>query len=167
MPDFMLQGPGKHLRVPARTRLFDDLLLKKLSNLAADTDVNVVSLGCGMDTRPWRLNMTGYAVSWVDIDQPCIAQLKQKLLSQAHAQTANSETTQHSITKQADGDGYSHNFPLHVLSYNIQGVDLSTSSLTETLLHSKWNPRSPTIWLLEAVIYYLPISAASQLLNVG
>lgn len=45
------QGPGKSLRVPARNRIMDDLLLRALQSLAAEGErqaVQVVNVGCGM-----------------------------------------------------------------------------------------------------------------------
>ena len=52
-----LQGPGKSLRVPARNRLMDDLLLQTLQQLAAAGHevVQVVNIGCGMVRAdcPW------------------------------------------------------------------------------------------------------------------
>lgn len=49
-----LQGVGKSLRVPARNRLVDDLLLKAVQLLAeaGHKAVQVVNIGCGMVSRP-------------------------------------------------------------------------------------------------------------------
>lgn len=45
----VLQGPGKSLRVPARNRLVDDLLLAALQQLSSSHPaVQVVNIGCGM-----------------------------------------------------------------------------------------------------------------------
>ena len=45
-----LQGPGRHLRVPARNRIVDDLLLAALERVGGDDGrrVQVVNLGAGM-----------------------------------------------------------------------------------------------------------------------
>lgn len=72
------QGPGKHLRVPARNRLLDDELLAALEGLAAAADdggcardggggvaVNVVNIGCGMVRRQAAARERGYMMgSW-------------------------------------------------------------------------------------------------------
>ena len=43
--------------------------------------MQVINLGCGMDTRPWRLNSpAGLHVSWVDIDTQEMIDLKRKLI---------------------------------------------------------------------------------------
>jgi len=49
-----LQGAGKSLRVPARNRLMDDILLQTLHELqtAGHQRVQVVNIGCGM-VRIW------------------------------------------------------------------------------------------------------------------
>lgn len=78
-----MQGSGKHLRVPARTRLLDDRVADALQKIAHNSsnglssssgqahhlaNVQIVALGCGMDTRPWRLPLhedkSGCVVSW-------------------------------------------------------------------------------------------------------
>jgi hypothetical protein len=48
-----VQGVGKSLRVPARNRLVDDLLLEAVQLLAeaGHTAVQVVNVGCGMVSR--------------------------------------------------------------------------------------------------------------------
>lgn len=44
-----LQGPGKSLRVPARNRLMDDLMLEALQQLSSSHQaIQVVNIGCGM-----------------------------------------------------------------------------------------------------------------------
>ena len=46
-----LQGPGKHLRVPARNRILDDEIVKAVAGLADRVkpgSIQVVNLGCGM-----------------------------------------------------------------------------------------------------------------------
>ena len=71
------QGPNLHLRVPARTRILDDWLIEELKAIPTNSlgkhpvDVQVVSLGSGLDTRPWRLAFpSSTAVHWICIDFP-------------------------------------------------------------------------------------------------
>ena len=73
------QGPGKHLRVPARTRILEDWLVQELKQLAepplrqggGSQEVQVVSLGSGLDTRPWRLEFPKEVdVHWICMDFP-------------------------------------------------------------------------------------------------
>ncbi len=172
------QGPGKHLRVPARTRLVEEQLLDALRQLSSHeqggVDVQVVSLGCGMDTRPWRLpqlaQRSGCRVRWFDVDQPEIARLKLDSLAAAGAQTSAEEVVR-------PGDGQRERpaaaaFPLHCSSYAMVGADLSVVPLREALVQlaepaQPFRADLPTVWVLEAVIYYLPLEAADALLQVS
>ena len=45
--------------------------------------MQIINLGCGMDTRPWRLNIpTGLheKISWIDVDTQEMIDLKRKLI---------------------------------------------------------------------------------------
>ena len=46
----------------------------------------VVLLGAGMDTRPWRLPLPAGTL-WLEVDQADVAAAKKKLLQAANAQT--------------------------------------------------------------------------------
>ncbi|KAL6751803.1 hypothetical protein V8C86DRAFT_2769202 [Haematococcus lacustris] len=84
---------------------------------------------------------------------PEIAELKQAALLAAGAQTAAS-----------DNPGCAPAFPLLCGSYCMSGADLSCTSLAAVLSAAGFDPRTPTIWLLEALIYYMPLDAADSLL---
>jgi hypothetical protein len=58
-------------------------------------------------------------------------------------------------------------FPLLAKRYAALGVDLSTcppGGLRQQLEALGWEPSRPTLWVLEALIYYLPLEAAEKLL---
>ncbi len=59
-----------------RTRLLDELLLEVLAAYPIRT---VLSLGCGLDTRPWRLNVAA-DLRWVEVDFPDILDYKERLM---------------------------------------------------------------------------------------
>jgi methyltransferase (TIGR00027 family) len=59
-----------------RTRFIDELILDVLASTALAT---VVSVGCGLDTRPWRLNLPP-DLRWIEIDFPAVLDYKDKLL---------------------------------------------------------------------------------------
>jgi O-methyltransferase involved in polyketide biosynthesis len=46
--------------------------------LARHDRATVVHLGCGLDTRPWRIT-TGPEVDWFDVDQPEVIELRRRL----------------------------------------------------------------------------------------
>src|SRR5215472_3258042 len=60
-----------------RTRFVDELLLEAL---AAHPITTVLSVGCGLDTRPWRLNLTS-SLRWIEIDFADILDYKDRHLS--------------------------------------------------------------------------------------
>ncbi|GLI63135.1 hypothetical protein VaNZ11_006043 [Volvox africanus] len=58
-------------------------------------------------------------------------------------------------------------FPLLAASYTCIGADLSAGipgALTASLTDRGFDPATPTIWILEALLYYMPLAAASELL---
>lgn len=142
------QGKGKHMRVPARARIIDDSLLDVLQELSGEgvETVQVVCFGCGMDTRPWRLDFP-LSVHWFDVDQEEVIGLKQSLLAESNAQTRQTPTS-----------GVA--FPLHAVSYSSLSVDLQTKAVSKALAEDGLDPTIPTIWVTEAVLYYLPLDMA-------
>lgn len=60
-----------------RTRLLDDLLLEAL---AACPIATVLSVGCGLDTRPWRLDLAS-DLRWIDVDFADMLDYKDELMS--------------------------------------------------------------------------------------
>ena len=64
-------------RVGVRSRFLDELLLEVLASKSIGT---VLSLGCGLDTRPWRLDLPS-RIRWIEVDFPDILEYKDTLLS--------------------------------------------------------------------------------------
>ena len=60
-----------------RTRLLDDLLLEAF---AAQPIKTVLSVGCGLDTRPWRLDFPS-RLRWLEIDFADVLDYKDRLMS--------------------------------------------------------------------------------------
>jgi methyltransferase (TIGR00027 family) len=59
-----------------RTRLLDELLLEALATNPIQT---VLSVGCGLDTRPWRLELAP-SLRWVEIDFADVLDYKDGLM---------------------------------------------------------------------------------------
>jgi methyltransferase (TIGR00027 family) len=59
-----------------RTRFLDELLAEAL----ADSVTAVLSVGCGLDTRPWRLNLPA-DLRWIEVDFPDVLDYKHGLLA--------------------------------------------------------------------------------------
>lgn len=62
-----------------RTRILDDLIEKAISQDHVDT---VLNLACGLDTRPYRMNLPA-SVRWIEVDLPQIIQFKQTVFRQS------------------------------------------------------------------------------------
>jgi methyltransferase (TIGR00027 family) len=64
-----------------RTRFLDELLTGVLANDGIST---VLSVGCGLDTRPWRLEIPA-DLHWIEVDFPDVLDYKYKLLADERA----------------------------------------------------------------------------------
>jgi methyltransferase (TIGR00027 family) len=60
-----------------RTRFLDELLS---GVLAGDAITTVLSVGCGLDTRPWRLDLPA-ELHWIEVDFPDVLDYKYGLLA--------------------------------------------------------------------------------------
>jgi methyltransferase (TIGR00027 family) len=63
--------------IAVRTYLIDEMILDLLSLDSVDT---IISLGAGLDTRPYRLSLP-QSLRWIEIDQPELMSYKEKRLS--------------------------------------------------------------------------------------
>jgi methyltransferase (TIGR00027 family) len=71
VPQMMRFGIG------VRSRFLDELLLEALS---ADRIETVVCLGCGLDARPWRLDLPS-ELRWIEVDFPDMLDYKDAILA--------------------------------------------------------------------------------------
>ena len=65
------------LGLAVRTRFVDELLLEALRQ---DPITTVLSVGCGLDTRPWRLDLPS-ELRWIEIDFAGVLDYKEQLMS--------------------------------------------------------------------------------------
>ncbi len=65
------------LGLAIRTRFIDELLLETLASHPIST---VLSVGCGLDTRPWRLDLSSN-LRWIEIDFADMLDYKDRLMS--------------------------------------------------------------------------------------
>ena len=70
-------GAIMRIGLAIRTRFVDELLLE---TLRANPISTVLSVGCGLDTRPWRLNLSP-TLRWIEIDFAAILDYKDRLMS--------------------------------------------------------------------------------------
>lgn len=107
--------------------------------LPADV-VQVVSLGAGMCTRPWRLAAPDCEVVWFEVDRPDSMRLKKA--------TADRQPIKPSVG-----------------SYCTIGLDFEdpTASLTAALEEHNFDPAAPTIFVMEGLLPYLEVSDVEAL----
>ena len=65
------------LGIAIRTRFVDELLLEALGQYPIKT---ILSVGCGLDTRPWRLDFPS-DVCWIETDFANVLDYKNRLMS--------------------------------------------------------------------------------------
>jgi len=65
-----------------RIRSLDEGILNATQNLGVDL---VLNLGCGFDTRPYRLPLPSQ-LRWIDVDFPCLIEEKRSVLAEFPAQ---------------------------------------------------------------------------------
>jgi len=132
------QQPKGHNHIAVRCRCVDDLLLRELRSWHQVDRVQVVSLGAGMCTRPWRLHLP--KVSWLEVDTADLVHGKMKLLSQQSAKPT-------------------------VGRYRAIPVDFSdtSASLAESLLANGFSRKLPTVFIMEGLLYFLEAKSVKLL----
>jgi len=75
--DAMPHGNILRIGMAIRTRFADELVLEALASHPIKT---VLSVGCGLDTRPWRLDLKP-DLRWIEVDFPEILDYKERLMS--------------------------------------------------------------------------------------
>ena len=126
-------GPGPRASAIARTRLIDDLVEQ-----IAPTVGQVVLLGAGYDTRPYRLaSLAGHRV--FEVDHPRTQAAKRGGLARANVDTG------------------------HVV---FVPVDFETDDLAGALAHTGYAVDQPTLFVWEGVSQYLTADAVVNTLAV-
>jgi len=130
-------------RIAVRTRWFDDALL---AALAASPGAQVVLLGAGFDARAWRLKPPTGVLSKliVEVDTAAVSDEKATALAALPGGVPQ-------LTLGA--------------RYATVTADLSSLGWPAALARAGHDPRVPTVWVLEGLLYYLPSAAAEVLLQ--
>lgn len=120
-------------------------------------------------------------VTWFDVDQPGVIQTKQQLLQEAGAaSTVAQQQAHHTSTGQQSSSSSSGappdpsssaatsveqaQFPLLVDSWQAVPADLSQTSLASCFKTKGFDSSIPTVWVAEALLYYLTLD---QVRNAG
>jgi methyltransferase (TIGR00027 family) len=96
----------------------------------------VVVLGAGLDTRPWRLAALPRGVRWFEVDLPEVAAAKRELLASLGAALEA-------------GAAPAAALPLRVASYALLAADLGHPGWAAALLQRGLDPQQPTVWVAE------------------
>ncbi len=127
-------GPGFYGAVVCRTRVIDDACRVAL----ADGLRQVVIIGAGMDTRPYRMPEMAEARVW-ELDLPAVQAEKKAALTRVLGE-----------------------IPGHV---RYAPIDLTAQSVGDVLSDAGGDLTAPTLVLCEAVSMYVPDSAVDGLLG--
>ncbi|KAL6769918.1 hypothetical protein ACKKBG_A32875 [Auxenochlorella protothecoides x Auxenochlorella symbiontica] len=148
------EGSGRKFKVgpmALRTWWFDQRLLTLLeSGKQGPGPRQVVVLGAGMDTRPWRLQLP-LGVSWYEVDRSDV------LAAKRHALKKNGAGLEPGHTRKA--------YPLLAGSWKGVEADLEEPGWWESLLASGFDPGSPVVWLAEGLLMYLEGKSVASLLS--
>ncbi|GLI62698.1 hypothetical protein VaNZ11_005374 [Volvox africanus] len=128
-------APGAVNFIDARTKWFDSAVRDAL----AAGIKQVVILAAGYDTRAHRLGATG--VRFFEVDLPSASSTKKAL---------------------AEKLGFAKDPALRPVYV---AADLSRVPLAEALADTGFNPRLPTLFTLEGLMYYLPADACAALFH--
>lgn len=113
----------------------------------------VVVLGAGMDSRPWRLPLPP-GVVWFEVDRAEVLEAKRRALSLASGEVPGTKT------------GPVAQYPLRCMRWNGIAADVTDDSLVTKLEAEGFNPGQPTVWVLEGLLMYLEPEAAGRLLKL-
>jgi methyltransferase (TIGR00027 family) len=126
---------GHHYYVIARTRYFDDLLLQRLSGGAEQ----LVILGAGYDSRPYRFADQLAGAQVYEVDHPATSASKQAKIGALFGKT-----------------------PANVAYV---AVDFTVDKLADKLLGCGYRTTRPTVFLWEGVTPYLNVAAVDEVLG--
>ena len=129
--------------VAIRCLLLDEAVVKACEQ---DDIGQVVVLGAGMDTRPYRLHLPN--VKWFEVDVPSMSGYKKEKL-----ESIPTEYKEHAILK--------------TQSHNYTPINLSTSlsDLVGALEAAGLDKNSPVLYLMEGLVYYLTVEDNLKLLE--
>ncbi len=126
---------GHHYYVIARTRYFDDLLEQRLAGGAEQ----LVILGAGYDSRPYRFADRLGGVQVFEVDHPATSTVKQAMVGALFGE-----------------------MPANVAYV---AVDFTVDKLADRLLGCGYCTTRPTIFLWEGVTPYLDLAAVDEVLG--
>jgi len=140
MANMHAREPGKKSHIAIRARACDDVIYEEIDAMLPAEFVQVVSLGAGFCTRPWRLSCPETDLRWFEVDRPDSMALKEKI---AKAQPRGPNVSKY----------------CHI------GIDFSSpdASLTQSLEQYGFDKTAPTVFVMEGLLPYLTLEDISDL----
>jgi len=126
---------GPELYPVIRTRFFDEFLLDACRNSGVR---QVVLVAAGLDTRAFRLDWPSDTRLY-EMDLPEVLNAKDDIIKDARVEASCERRTIR--------------------------VDLRQDTWPEALLTAGYQPQSPSVWLIEGLLFYLPSAAVHTLLE--
>ena len=136
----------------------------------------VVELGAGLSTRPWRLHLPA-SLKWFDVDRQDVIDAKEDLLlghgaeveimspmRRSHSNNALLERQIGSLT----GTNHNHRaveYPLRCEERMSVAADLGHPSWVRSLMEAGFDPNKPTVWIAEGLLMYLEPARVDALLK--
>lgn len=128
----------------------------------------VVLLGSGMDSRPWRLALP-QGVAWFEVDRHDVLAAKRAELSRAGVKftpAPAADTTQPG-SRAGSPAGGSAGLYLTASSWSCASADLQLPGWTRQLVSAGLDVYAPIAWLAEGLLYYLEPGCVGAMLQVS
>lgn len=112
----------------------------------------VVVVGSGFDTRPWRMALPPMT-KWLEIDVPDVVNAKRRRLRSCNAEL-----------KMNDFTGY---YPLRTIQWDMHAADVTSERVdfSKVLDMYGFDLESPIVWVVENMLMLLPQEQVKQLLS--
>uniref|UniRef100_A0A383VJH4 S-adenosyl-L-methionine-dependent methyltransferase n=1 Tax=Tetradesmus obliquus TaxID=3088 RepID=A0A383VJH4_TETOB len=138
-------------------------LLQHVAEHGLPSCKQVVLLGSGMDTRPWRLALPP-GIAWFEVDRHDVLAAKRAELSRSGVKFTAAAAPS-SSSSSSSSTGGSAGTELRAGSWSCAAVDLQVPGWTAELLAAGLDPQAPTAWLAEGLLYYLDPSCVGGMLQ--
>ncbi|KAL4434648.1 hypothetical protein ABPG77_002771 [Micractinium sp. CCAP 211/92] len=134
----------------------------------------LVMLGAGMDSRPWRMKLPA-DLRWFEVDQRDVVEAKRGLLRQLAAEVppgVGEDSEPSTPTGARTSSGLARHlsidktrFPLRCGSWASVPADLGDPAWADALLAAGFDPSKPTVWVAEGLLMYLEQPLVEALLQ--
>eukprot|EP00204_Picochlorum_oklahomense_P002241 CAMPEP_0118800410 /NCGR_PEP_ID=MMETSP1161-20130426/2320_1 /TAXON_ID=249345 /ORGANISM="Picochlorum oklahomensis, Strain CCMP2329" /LENGTH=402 /DNA_ID=CAMNT_0006728235 /DNA_START=26 /DNA_END=1234 /DNA_ORIENTATION=- len=135
--------------------------------------VQVVEIGAGLSTRPWRLHLPA-TLAWFDVDRQDVIDVKEDVLHASGAEIdvmspVRRSQSKNSILEQKIGSLDHHSlgveYPIRCESRSSVPADLNNPSWKAALTRAGFDTSKATVWILEGILMYLTRDRVDALLQ--